>query len=140
MARFFDRLQPFALLVIRIVLGCALVSASYTKIIPRGGFHGNNTFAAIEHWNAYVLTLGMPAWLGTISALGEFVGGLCLIAGLFTRFFGGLNTIILIVAIAKVTFPSYGASKYPLTCMALAFVAMAFGAGSVSLDQRLGWE
>jgi len=140
MAPFFDRLQPFALLVLRIVLGCALVSASYTKIVPHGGFHGNNTFAAIEHWNAYVLTLGMPAWLGTISALGEFVGGLCLLAGLFTRFFGGLNTITLLVGIAKVTFHSYGASKYPLTCMALAFIALAFGAGPISLDRRLGWE
>src|SRR6187402_2767715 len=121
MAPFFDRLQPFALLVLRIVLGCALVSASYTKIVPHGGFHGNNTFAAIEHWNAYVLTLGMPAWLGTISALGEF--------------FGGLNTITLLVGIAKVTFHSYGASKYPLTCMALAFIALAFGAGPISLDR-----
>jgi putative oxidoreductase len=140
MARFFDRMQPFTLLVLRVVLGCALISASYSKIIPHGGFHGNNTFAAIEHWNACVLRLGMPAWLGTISALGEFLGGFCLIAGLFTRFFGGLNTLTLLVAVIKVTLHSYEASKYPLACLALAFVAMTFGAGSISLDDRLGWE
>ena len=140
MSRFFDRLQPFALLVLRLVLGAALLSASWTKVIPRGGLHGNNMFSAIERWNHYVMTLGMPAWLGTVSALVEFLGGFCILLGLLTRVFGILNVVTMIVGIARVTWPDYGASKYPLTIGALALLAVAFGAGALSLDRRFGLE
>lgn len=140
MSRFFDRLQPFALFVLRLVLGAALLSASWTKVIPHNGLHGNNMFSAIEHWNHYVMTLGMPAWLGTLSALAEFLGGFCILLGLFTRILGLLNVVTMIVGIAKVTWPDYGASKYPLTIAALALVVAAFGAGPWSLDRRLGLE
>ena len=47
MSRFFDRLQPLALLILRLVLGAALLSASWTKVIPHNGLHGNNMFSAI---------------------------------------------------------------------------------------------
>ncbi|WP_047487853.1 DoxX family protein [Terriglobus sp. TAA 43] len=140
MGRFFDRLQPFALLVLRLVLGAALISASWHKVIPHGGLHGNNLFSAIEKWNHYVMTLGMPAWLGTVSALSEFLGGFCILLGLLTRLFGALTTITLIVGIAKVTYPAYDASKYPLAVGVLALIATAFGAGMLSLDRRLGLE
>ncbi len=140
MSRFFDRFQPWTLLALRIVLGCAMVSASWSKVVPHGGFHGNNTFAAIEKWNRYVLTLGMPAWLGTLAALLEFFGSFAILTGLFTRIFGGFLTVILLVGIWKVTWPDYGASKYPLTIATFALVAMAFGPGAASLDRRLGIE
>ena len=140
MSRFFDRMQPFALLLLRVVLGCALLSASWTKVVPHGGLRGNNMFSAIERWNHYVMTLGLPAWLGTVSALVEFVGGTCILLGLFTRVFGLLNALNMVVAIAKVTLHSYGASKYPLTIGALSLVAAAFGAGMLSLDRRFGLE
>ncbi len=140
MGRFFDRLQPLALLAMRLVLGAALISASWSKVIPHGGLHGNNLFSAIEKWNHYVMTIGMPAWLGTIAALSEFLGGFCILLGLFTRIFGALNTIIMLVGIAKVTWPSYDASKYPLVICALALIATAYGAGMLSLDRRLGLE
>lgn len=140
MGRFFDRLQPFALLVMRLVLGAALISASWHKVIPNGGLHGNNMFSAIEKWNHYVMTIGMPAWLGTIAALSEFLGGFCILLGLFTRIFGALNVITMLVGIAKVTWPAYDASKYPLTIAALALIATAYGAGMLSLDRRLGLE
>jgi putative oxidoreductase len=139
MARFFDRLQSFALLVLRLVLGCALVSVGYGKVIPHG-LHGNNLFSAIEKWNRYVMTLGMPAWLGTIAALAEFFGGICILLGLLTRIFGGLIFVTMLVGIWKVTWPDYGASKYPLAIAALALIALAFGAGTMSADKRLGLE
>lgn len=140
MGPFFDRLQPTALFLLRVVLGCALISASWSKVVPHGGFHGNNTFAAIEHWNAYVLKLGMPAWLGTVAALTEFFGGFLLLLGLFTRIIGGLATVILLVGIVKVTWPHYDASKYPLAVGILALIALAFGSGALSLDRRFGLE
>jgi putative oxidoreductase len=140
MSRFFERLQPIAMFLLRIVLGCAMISASWHKIVPHGGFHGNNIFSAIEKWNSSVVHLGMPAWLGTVAALVEFLGGFAILAGLFTRVFGVLLTLTLIVAIAKVTYPAYDASKYPLAIGMLALVAVAFGPGALALDNRLGIE
>ncbi len=140
MGRFFDRLQPIALFLLRLVLGCALISASWTKVIPHGGFHGNNVFSAIERWNRTVLSLGMPAWLGTIAALVEFFGGFALILGLLTRVTGALVVVILIVGIAKVTWPAYDASKYPMAVGTLALIACAFGPGAFALDRRVGIE
>ena len=86
------------------------------------------------------MTLGMPAWLGTVSALAEFLGGFCILLGLFSRIFGLLNVVTMIVGIARVTWPDYGASKYPLTIGALALIVVAFGAGPWSLDRRFGLE
>jgi putative oxidoreductase len=140
MSRFFDRFQPWALLALRLVLGCAMISASWTKVVPHGGFHGHNTFAALEKWSRYVMTLGMPAWLGTLSGLIEFFGGFAMLFGFLTRIFGALLTITLLVAIWKVTWPDYGASKYPLTIGILSLIAMAFGSGALSLDRRMGIE
>jgi len=139
MSRFFDRAQPWALLALRIILGCAMISASYSKVIPHSGLHGN-IFSALEKWNRYVVSIGMPAWLGTLAALIEFFGGIALLLGLLTRITGFLMTIILLVGIWKVTFPAYDASKYPLAIAGLALTAMAFGAGALSLDKRLGLE
>jgi len=137
---FFDRLQPLTLLVVRLVLGAALISVSWHKVIPHGGLHGNNIFSALEKWNHTVMSLGMPAWLGTIAALVELFGGIAILLGLLTRIFASLVTITMIIAIAKVTWPAYDASKYPLAIGALALVVAAFGAGAFSLDRRIGVE
>jgi hypothetical protein len=44
------------------------------------------------------VSLGLPYWLGYVSAYTEFVGGLMLIVGLLTRFAAALVAINLLVA------------------------------------------
>jgi DoxX len=72
--RYFDRMQPLGLLVLRMTLGLILVAHGSHKV-----------YGHMQEYGGYIHSLGMPAWLGYVSALIEFVGGILLIAGLLTR-------------------------------------------------------
>lgn len=111
----------------------------WDKVVPTGGVHGNNLFRALEHWNQFVVHLGMPAWLGTVSALTEFVGGILLLLGLLTRVTGLLVAINMAVAIWKVNLhQGYPGSQYSIALLSIALVVAAFGGGAFAADRRLG--
>ena len=71
-----NRLQPFALLVLRLSLGAIMIAHGYKKVF--GGFHGHQQM---------VSSLGIPGWMAYLSAGTEFVGGIGIVLGLATRFF-----------------------------------------------------
>lgn len=60
MSRWLNRFQPWGVLLLRIVLGVAMVYHGYPKVIPSGGLHSHNTFAAVDHYTHYIATLRMP--------------------------------------------------------------------------------
>ncbi len=90
---FLNRLQPLALLVMRLVLGAIMIAHGYHKVF--GGFH---------HHMEMVGSLGLPRWLAYLSAGTEFFGGIAIVLGLFTRFFSLAFVIEMGVAIWKVHF------------------------------------
>ncbi len=128
--RVLDRLQPLALLVLRIALGAVMVGHGYLKV-----FHGLS-----QHGHT-VAGLGLPSWLGYLSAFTEFLGGFALLAGIFTRLAAFLVCIDLAVAIWKVNWHNglMGNSGYefPLALAAIAFALIFFGSGAISLDHVL---
>ena len=139
MTRFFESLQPWAALLLRLTLGVAMLYNGWDKVVPHGGFHGNNTFSAIEHWNGFVLQLGLPAWLGTVSALTEFLGGIFLLAGFLTRISAAFVAINMAVAIWKVNIHhGYTGSQYSIALVVVAVAVLSFGYGLFALDRRLG--
>jgi putative oxidoreductase len=139
MSRWLNRFQPAGILLLRLVLGVAMVSYGYEKVIPAGGFHGSNPWSALEHSAHFVATLGLPPWLGYVSALTEFVGGLFLIAGLLTRLTASLVLINMLVAIFLVTaHRGYHSSEYPIALAAIALLLVFTGSGSAALDRKLG--
>ena len=131
--RFLDRLQPLALLVMRIALGTIMTVHGYHKVF--GGLH---TFA---HG---VGSMGLPSWLGYVSAFTELLGGLLLLIGFFTRPAAVAICINLCVAIWKVHLhngllgsadrPGY---EFPMAAAVIAFALIFFGAGPISLDHVL---
>jgi len=60
---FLNRLQPLALLLLRLVLGAIMIAHGYHKVF--GGFH---------HHMETVASLGLPQWLAYLSAGTEFFG------------------------------------------------------------------
>lgn len=122
-----DRLQPLALLVMRLVLGTIMLVHGYHKIF--GGLH---------HFVQLVNGLGLPSWLAYLSAFTEFFGGLLILLGLFTRCAAFAICIDLSVAIAKVHlhngFTGNGGYEFPLAAAALAFALIFFGAGPIAFD------
>ena len=138
MSRWLDRLQPWGAALMRLVLGIAMLHSGYGKIIPPNGLHGS-PLAGMEHFSHYVAGLGLPRWLGYVSALTEFVGGALLILGLLTRCVALLIAVNMGVALVTVNLHhGYGASEYKLALIAMALMLLFFGAGSTAVDRRLG--
>jgi len=75
----------------RLALGAVMVAHGYHKVF--GGLH---------HHVEFVSSLGLPGWTAYLSALTEFVGGLLVLVGLFTRAAAFAICIDLAVAIWKV--------------------------------------
>ena len=125
-------------MLVRIVLGIAMVYHGYSKVVPAGGLHGD-PMSAMNHWAHVVQGMGLPRWLGYVSALTEFVGGICLILGLLTRLCAFLVTINLLVATLMVNIHrGYSGSEYSIALAAMAFLVLVAGPGKVALDRRLG--
>jgi len=122
----FNRLQPLALLVMRVVLGAIMIAHGYHKVF--GGFH---------HHMDTVGSLGLPPWLAYLSAGTEFFGGIAILLGLFTRFFSLAFTIEMCVAIWKVHFKNglmgNGGYEFPLALAAMAFALLCFDGGPYAL-------
>jgi len=131
--RYLDRLQPLALLAMRLTLGAIMVAHSYHKVF--GGLH---------HYAQWIASLGLPGWLGYVSAFTEFLGGLLILCGFFTRLAAFAVCIDLAVAIWKFHWhngllgsPDRPGYELPLAAATLAFALMFFGAGAISLDHVL---
>jgi putative oxidoreductase len=128
--RILDRLQPLALLVLRLVLGIIMVAHGYSKVF--GGLHKH-----VE----LVGGLGLPGWLAYFSAAAEFLGGIALLLGFFTSCAALAILIDLSVAIWKVHFRNGlrgpGGYEFPLAIAAIAFALIFFGSGPISLDHIL---
>ncbi len=76
MSNWLNSLQPWGALLLRLVLGASMAIHGYQKVIPHG---------ALNHFSHYVVSLGFPYWLGSVSAFTELVGGILLLFGLLTR-------------------------------------------------------
>ena len=119
---FLNRLQPFALLVPRLVLGAIMIAHGYPKVF--GGFH---------HHMEFVGSLGLPRWMAYLSTGTEFLGGIGIVLGLFTRYCSLAFLIEMGVVIWKVHFKNGmtgpGGYEFPLAAAAIAFALLCFGGG-----------
>ena len=124
--RTLDRLQPLALLVLRLVLGAVMIAHGYPKVT---GF---------SHFQSMITGMGLPGFLAYLSAAAEFLGGILVVLGLFTRCAAMAILIDLSVAIWKVHWKAglLGDKGYqfPLAVAAIAFALIFFGGGPMSLD------
>ena len=133
MLRFLDRLQPLALLVLRIVLGAIMIGHGYPKV-----------FGGLPEHAQHVTNLGLPGWLAYCSAAAEFFGGILLLVGLFTPIAALAIFINMSVAIWKVHWKNgllgSGGYQFPLSLAAIAFALIFLGAGPIALDsiRRVG--
>lgn len=125
--RYLDRLQPLALLVMRLALGAVMTGHGYLKVF--GGLH---------HHVQFVTSLGLPGWTAYLSAFAEFFGGILVLIGLFTRVAALAICVDLSVAIAKVHFHNglmgQGGYEFPMALAALAFGLIFLGAGPIAFD------
>jgi putative oxidoreductase len=83
-------------------------------------------------------------WAYAVMAL-EVIGGICIVIGLFTRFFGAALAIEMLIALIAVHLPkgysaSAGGYEYVLLIGAVMFVIALRGGGPYSVDRMIGKE
>lgn len=126
-----NSMQAYGLTVLRVVTGIVYFHHGYEKLF-RMGVHGVAAF--FGHAG-----IPLPAVAAVIVTLVEFVGGLLLIAGLWTRIVAGLNAIDMVVAILvihlKNGFSGPMGYEHPLTLLGACICMVLAGGGALSLKQ-----
>jgi putative oxidoreductase len=131
MTKWLNSLQPFGALLMRLALGASMAVHGYGKVVPHG---------ALNHYAHYIASLGIPYWLGYVSAYTEFVGGMLLILGLLTRLAAALIAINMLVAFFFVGIhQGFGIYNYILALAALGIMLTFYGAGVLALDRKIGF-
>ena len=129
--KYLDRLQPLGLLALRLVLGAIMIAYGYPMV-----------FGGLQRHAAFVHSLGMPAWLGYVSAFAEFGGGILLVVGFLTRLAALAILVNMLVAIFAVHFKhgftGEGNYQFPLALAAMALALLFSGGGPISLDAITG--
>jgi len=120
-------------------------------------YNGNNWFANVQDSFPFPFNVVPVEISWFLATWAELLGGVCLLLGLFTRFWAFSLVILTIVAIAGVHWPeSYGSLselwesysisrqtdahgnfRVPLLFMAMLFPLVFAGAGKLSLDHVL---
>jgi putative oxidoreductase len=137
---FYDTVRDFSWPLIRVILGGSLLVHGIAKLAgPTVAAYASNSFSrrGIEP--------ALP--LAYLIFFLETIGAICIVLGLFTRFFAAAIAIELAVITFFVFYPNgYGFSspgggwEFPFIWGALFFVVALRGGGPWSLDRRIGME
>jgi putative oxidoreductase len=131
MSKWLNSLQPWGALLLRLVLGIPLAVHGYQKVVPHG---------ALDHYCHHIVTLGLPYWLGYVSAFTELIGGACLTLGLLTRLAASLVAINMLVALFKVGIhEKLDGWSYVSALTVIAIMLLFYGAGKLALDRKIGF-
>ncbi len=119
------------LLALRIGIGILFIIHGYGKVTG-----GPQAWAELGQATTYVGISFLPKFFGFMASISEFLGGILLIAGLFTRVAATLMLITMLVAVAK--HAAGGESFYHPLTNALVFLAFTLtGPGRYSVDRIL---
>lgn len=136
---FYDRMIPLSWLIVRFGVGWVLLVHGYGKIVRGMAAQAKALDASVP---------GFGAWNLPLSYLLTFVeglGGLCILLGLFTRFFGAANAI----EMGFLTFVLYWGNgfswlnrgyEYTLLWGFMCLAIALRGGGPYSLDRLIGRE
>ena len=133
----YNATRDFAEPILRIVLGAVLIPHGCQKLFGMFGGMGYTANAALFEKLGY----HPGAFWGTLVGLTEFVGGILLVIGLFTRFAAAAVLIFMLTAIhftsAKGFFWGAGGMEYPILIGVCALYFVIRGGGPYSLDHQI---
>ncbi|CAM2899351.1 DoxX family protein [Rariglobus hedericola] len=124
-------------LVLRLVVGAVMAGHGSQKLF--GWFGGKGFEATVNGFSSMGLNPA-PVMAG-LAAGGEFIGGILLILGLFTRLAALSTVVIMAVAIFTVHSSAFflpAGMEYALTLLAAALVLLETGGGALSADSKIG--
>lgn len=130
-------------LIARFFLGIVIFPHGAQKVLGIWGGHGLQ--AVQDSFSQY---FGIPSFITLLVSLGEFVGGILLVIGLFSRFAAASILLIMLGAIYYVVNDHFFMNWYTeqrgegfefhLLAIALALIVIIKGSGKLSIDGYLG--
>jgi putative oxidoreductase len=129
--RSLQKLEPLALLLLRVALGIIFIYHGYPKLFG----HTRETVETFAH-------MGFPRYFAYVAGIIEFFGGCILVLGLFVRIAGLLLAGEMAIALWKVhgilSDPrAVGHYEFPLVLAVSCFAVACLGAGLISFDYVL---
>ncbi len=136
--RLYERMQPLAYPLVRIVTGVFLVPHGAQKLF---GFAGGDINATAAEFAKLGFVPALP--LAYLVGATEFCGGLCIALGVFTRPAALAAAVLLAVAALVVHLPNgffwtARGVEYPLMWMVLCIACVMRGSGPLSIDAARG--
>ncbi len=128
-----NRWQDWGITVLRVVIGVVFLMHGGQKLFFRG-------FAGVA---AFMASVGIPLPMlsGVVVTLVEFLGGLALVFGLFTRWAAALLAVDMLVAILTVHLPNGfflpRGFEFALTLLAANVALLLLGSGKASLGRAM---
>lgn len=136
LAPFYAWAIPFSWAIIRAAFGIDLAIHGWEKVerLPAA-------FTVISGGTVAGLPANFSASQTLILVCSEFIGGICIALGLFTRFFAAAAAIEMAIICFTVFWPhSYHAAEYTLWWGIALFAIALHGGGPYSLDRKIGRE
>jgi putative oxidoreductase len=136
LAGFYAAMGPIAYTILRVVIGVIIFVHGWGKV--RGGHAGVETF--FTH-----VGLPAPGLLAFCAMFLETIGALCVLVGLFTRFFAAALAIEMLIALLTVHLAKgfgvgAGGYEYILLIGVVLFAIAIRGGGPYSVDAKIGKE
>jgi len=123
--------MDWAVIPLRLVVAIVFIVHGYGKLSGAGVGPGMEGFIQMLTG----LGVPLPSFAAWVVALVEFVGGIGIFLGLFTRVWAGLLAINMVVAYALVkTKMPFPAGEIDLAMFAINLSLIGMGAGCISLD------
>ena len=113
-------------LIIRLIIAIIFIYHGYGKIIN------------VENWTSYLVSKNVPSFLGFVSAWFEFIIGILLLLGIFTRLssLGLIIFMIIAILIAHINDP-VDTYFYQIGIILCGIIVLLGGGGKYSLDNFL---
>ena len=136
LAPFYERAIPFSWLIVRAGFGIDLAIHGWEKMVRMPAI-----VTAIMAGTTASLSPQLDPLHNIVLVFLEFIGGICIALGLFTRFFAAAAAIELAIITFTVFWPHGYAHYEYVFWWGLAMLAIALrGGGPYSLDRRIGRE
>lgn len=136
--RLTSTVATWATVPLRLVMGIIFIAHGAQKVF--GAFEGPGLRGFASFSAPFQVMRPAWLWMGA-AAFAEFVGGILVLLGLFTRVGAVLIACVMLTAVIGVHWPNFFANKhgfeYPLALLGIALSLLITGGGKASVDKLI---
>jgi putative oxidoreductase len=145
LAPFYEHARELSYLIVRLTAGGMLLVHGINKVMPMAEKGFTATIAAFAAGSLARRGIEPALLFAYVVFALETIGAICIILGLFTRFWAAAIAIQFLIITFVAHWPqgftwSRGGWEYPLFWGLIMFAIALRGGGPYSLDRKLGWE